>query len=278
MVRRLVLAVLVVGALALLTVSFRSPTSGALHDAQGVGATALRPFQVAAQRVARPFRDVYGYFSGLADAKAENATLRRELRDARALAYANLATAQRAEELQRLMQFEEGTRYPNNYRAVNTTVISYPTSAFAQQVTIAVGTTSGIRVDTPVITGDGLIGRVTNVSPHTALVTLLTDPDSNVPARDVGNGVNGLIRHGQGNTLVLDRVSKEKKVKKGDILVTQGTVDRRYPDIYPYGIPIGRVLSASTSDIASFLIVQVAPLARFDSLDAVAALVSTKQR
>jgi rod shape-determining protein MreC len=278
MVRRLVLAVLVIAALALLTISFRSPTAGALHDAQGVGATALRPFQVAAQRVARPFRDVYGYFSGLAGAKAENKTLRRELRDARAVAYANLATAQRAEELQKLMQFEEGTRFPNDYRAVNTTVLSYPTSAFAQQVTIAAGSSSGIRVDTPVVTGDGLIGRVTNVSPQTALVTLLTDPDSNVPARDVGNGVNGLIRHGQGNMLVLDRVSKDKKVKKGDILVTQGTVDRRYPDVYPYGIPIGRVLSASTSDIASFLIVQVAPLARFDSLDAVAALVSTKKR
>ncbi len=278
MVRRLVLAALVIAALALLTISFRSPTAGALHDAQGVGATALRPFQVAAQRVARPFRDVYGYFSGLAGAKEENKTLRRELRDAQALAYANLATAQRAEELQKLMQFEEGTRYPNDYRAVNTTVISYPTSAFAQQVTIAAGSSSGIRVNTPVVTGDGLIGRVTNVSPHTALVTLLTDPDSNVPARDVGNGVNGLIRHDQGNVLVLDRVSKEKKVRKGDLLVTQGTVDRRYPDVYPYGIPIGRVISASTSDIASFLIVQVAPLARFDSLDAVAALVSTKKR
>jgi rod shape-determining protein MreC len=278
MVRRLVLAVLVVGALALLTVSFRSPTSGVLHDAQGVAATGLRPFQVAAQRVARPFRDAYGYFSGLADAKAENETLRRELRKANALASANLATAQRAGELQKLMHFEEGTRYPNDYRSVNTTVIAYPTSAFAQQVTIAAGSTSGIRVNTPVITGDGLIGRVTNVSPHTALVTLLTDPDSNVPARDVVRGVNGLIRHGQGNTLVLDRVSKEKKIKVGDLVVTQGTVDRRYPDIYPYGIPIGRVITVGTSDIASFLTVQVAPLARFDSLDAVAALVSTKKR
>ena len=55
------------------------------------------------------------------------------------------------------------------------------------------------------------------------------------------------------------------------MVVTQGTVDRRYPDIYPYGIPIGRVITVGTSDIASFLTVQVAPLARFDSLDAVAA-------
>ena len=68
---------------------------------------------------------------------------------------------------------------------------------------------------------------------------LLTDPDSSVPARDVTHGVAGIIRHGQGNTLILDRVSKAAQVKKGDIIVTQGTVDRRYPDLYPYGIQIG---------------------------------------
>ena len=77
LVRRLVLAVLVVGALALLTISFRSPTSGALHDVQGAGATALRPFQVAAERVARPFRDAFGYVHGLTSAKSRNVKLAR---------------------------------------------------------------------------------------------------------------------------------------------------------------------------------------------------------
>jgi rod shape-determining protein MreC len=278
MVRRIVLVVLVVGALALLTVSFRSPTSGALHDVQGYGAAALRPFQVAAERVARPFRDVYGYFSGLAHAKSENERLRRELRDARARANANVADARQAEALKKLLHYEEGATYPRDYRAVNTTVISYPSGPFAQQVTISAGSSSGISVDTPVVTADGLIGRVTNVFPHTASVTLLTDPDNNVPARDASNGVAGLIRHGQGSTLILDRVAKEQVVKKNDVVVTQGTVDRKYPSIYPYGIPIGRVLSVGTSDIATFLTVTVQPFASFDSLDAVAALVSTKKR
>jgi rod shape-determining protein MreC len=278
MVRRLVLAVLVVGALALLTVSFRSPTSGALHDMQGYGAATLRPFQVGAERIARPFRDAYGYFAGLADAKSENAKLRRELRQERAIANANLAGARLADELKRLMAYEEGAIYPKDYRPVNTTVISYPSGPFTQQVTIAAGTNSGVRVNTPVVTADGLIGRVTNASPDTAVVTLLTDPDSNVPARDVTHGVTGLIRHGQGNTLILDYVAKEQVVAKNDLIVTQGTVDRRYPDLYPYGIPIGRVLSVGRSDIASYLTVQVTPLAQFDSLDAVAALVPTKKR
>src|SRR5712671_1931627 len=106
--RRVVLAVLVLGALALLTISFRSPTSGALHSVQGTGAGVLRPFQVAAERVARPFRDAYGYVDGLVGAKSENAKLKRELRALRAQSIANLAGARRAAELEKLLSYEQG--------------------------------------------------------------------------------------------------------------------------------------------------------------------------
>jgi rod shape-determining protein MreC len=275
--RRLVLAVLVLAALALLTVSFRSPTSGALHNVQGTGASILRPFQVAAERVARPFRDAYGYFSGLADAKSENAKLKREVRALRAESTANLAGAQKATELERLLNYEQGPTYPADYRPVNTAVISFPTGPFAQQVAIAAGSGSGIGINTPVVSPDGLVGRVTNVGPSTSVVTLITDPDSAVAARDLTSGVSGLIRRGQGSTLILDRVPKEQVVQKGDVIVTQGTRDRRYPDLYPYGIPIGRVLSVGRFDIASYLTVQVQPFASLDSLDSVAALIATKR-
>jgi rod shape-determining protein MreC len=275
--RRLVLAMLVIAALALLTVSFRSPTSGVLHDVQGTGASALRPFQIAAGRVARPFRDAYGYFDGLARAKSDNAKLKRELRTVRAQLAGNDAGALRAAELQRLLHFEGGPSYPKDFRAVNTSVISFPNGPFGQQVGIAAGSSSGIGLNTTIVSADGLLGRVTNFYKSTAVVTLITDPDSAVAAVDVKTGVRGIIKPGQGNTLILDRVSKEKKVRKGDVIVTQGTRDRRYPDLYPYGIPIGVVLTAGTSDIASFLTVQVQPFAQFDSLDSVAALVATKR-
>jgi len=275
--RRLVLALLVLGALTLLTISFRSPTSGVLHDAQGAGASVLRPFQIAAGRVARPFRDAYGYFDSLAGAKSENEKLKRELRTVRAQANLNLAGSQRAAELERLLHYEQGPTYPKDYRPVNTSVISFPSGPFAQQIAIAAGLNSGIGINTPVVSADGLVGRVTNVSPATAVVTLLTDPDSAVPARDLTTGVSGLISHGPGSTLILDRVPKELRVQKDDVIVTQGTRDRRYPDLYPYGIPIGYVLSVGTSDIASYRTVQVAPYASLGSLDSVAALVATKR-
>ncbi len=58
------------------------------------------------------------------------------------------------------------------------------------------------------MSGDGLVGHVTNVFPHTAIVTLLTDPDSVVAARDLKTSVRGLIQHGPGGTLILDQVPK----------------------------------------------------------------------
>jgi rod shape-determining protein MreC len=281
MVRRIVLFVLIIIALALLTISFRSPTSGALHDMQGYGATALRPFQVAAERVARPFRDVYGYFNGLASAKSENKKLRRELRDSRAKAASNAGASQTLAAVEKLLHFEQGPTYPNNYRPVNTSVISYPGGPFAQQMTIAAGSSLGIHANTPIVTADGLVGRVSNVTPDTSQVTLLTDPDSSIPARDVShkNGtVTGLIQHGPGNTLIFNLVPKAVKLHVGDFIVTEGTVDRRYPDFYPAGILIGTVLSVNASDVASYLTVQVLPSAQLGSLDAVAALIPNKQR
>jgi rod shape-determining protein MreC len=273
-VRRTVLVLLVLLALALLTISFRSPSSGALHDMQGYGASALRPFQVAADRVARPFRDAYNYVSGLASAKSENAKLRAEVREWHAIALLNLGAAKQNETLKRQLRYETGPSYPKSFRPVNASVISFPSGPFDEQLAISAGSHSGIGVYAPVVDpGGNLIGHVASPGPRTARVMLISDPESAFAAVDLTTKVTGLIRHGQGSTLILDRVPKEARVNKGDIVVTEGTRNARYPDIYPYGIPVGQVIQVGTSDIASFLTVQVAPFAQLGSLDSVVVLV-----
>ena len=74
----MVVGILAVLSLALLSVYFRESSDGPLHGAQDVGATAMRPFQVGAERVARPFRDLYGWFDAMLTAKDENEKLREE--------------------------------------------------------------------------------------------------------------------------------------------------------------------------------------------------------
>jgi rod shape-determining protein MreC len=266
-----VVVVLVLVALALLTISFRSPTAGALHDVQGAGSTALRPFQIAATRVAQPFRDAYNYFDGLANARSENARLKSENAALRSAAIIASARAAKYPAVLKLLHFEQGRVFPNGYRAVNAAVSSFPGGPFTHTLTIEAGSSAGIRINSPVMSGVGLVGIVTNVFPDAAIVTSLSQ--SSVTARDLHTSVRGVVHLGPGGTLILDQVSKQRVVRQGDEIVTDGTRNARYPDLYPYGIPIGRVSSVNVTDTATFLQVQVQPFANLDSLDAVAVLV-----
>ena len=85
---------LVALSIVLMTIYFRESASGGLHQIQGAGATVLHPFEVASERVARPFRDLYGWFGGLVHAKSERDKLRREVDALRQQVVANEAAGQ----------------------------------------------------------------------------------------------------------------------------------------------------------------------------------------
>jgi rod shape-determining protein MreC len=269
--------VLVLAALTLLTISFRSPTSGALHDLQGAGSSALRPFQIAASRVAQPFRDAYNYFDGLANAKSENAKLKKELAEARSAEILNLEKVQQFPQIARAAHYAEGPTFPNGYRSVTGRVISASSSPFARSLVITAGSNLGIQTESPVVSGNDLVGLVSNVFPDTAVVTLLSDPQTIVPAVDLETNARGVVHTNGAGGLSLDQVAKQLPVAAGNHIVTLGTIDPRYPDLYPYGIPIGRVTSAHATDTSSFLQVELQPYVDLSSLQAVSVLVATKK-
>jgi rod shape-determining protein MreC len=267
----------VVLSLVLITISFREPTGGPLHGIESAGATVLRPFEVAAERVARPFQDVYAYFSGLVHAKSENERLRREVNQLRQLALQGQTAREENQQLREALKYVDGPRFPEDYHPVNARIIARPME-FDQRVVISAGSDSGIRQDTPVVTRAGLVGRVTDLNGGAAQVTLITDENSAVQAVDVKTNASGLVRHGQGeSSLVLDRVTKDRKVEKGDVIVTAGTRSTQYPSLFPRGIEIGVVTSVGQSDTSLYKQVQIGPFVDFSSLDAVTALITRKR-
>jgi len=278
--RRAVVVGLVVLSLALITISFREASGGRVHGAQNVAASAMRPFEVAADRVARPFRDAYGWFHGLVTARSENQKLKAEVRDLRQ----RYAAAQSAENenvmLQSLLDYQRGPKFPKDYRAVNTSVIARAATDVQQQITVSAGSKQGVRENDPVVTGDGLVGKVTRVASRVARVTLLTDATSAVAAVDLKTNAYGLVQHGAagGAQLVLGRVPKDRIVKQGDFVVTAGTQVGALPDIYPKGILIGRVASVDQNDVDNFKQIQIDPFANFSSLDSLAVLIPKSRK
>jgi rod shape-determining protein MreC len=273
--RRLVVGALVVLSLVLITLYFREPQSGPLHDARSAGATAVKPFQVAAERVVRPFRDGYGWAAGLFAAKGEVDRLRAEVEQLRQEATQYRTAFEENKTLRAHLDFKAPRAFPNDYRSVFAAVIAHPPSPFEQQqVVIAAGEQDGIAENDPVVNEAGLVGRVTNVAAGVAQVTLLTDRSSNVSAIDLNQEASGLIvGRGPDSPLVLDNVEKRYVVERGDLIVTEGTQRGRWPSLYPRGITIGKVTFVGQTSTDLFKRIQVEPAVDFGSLRAVVVLV-----
>lgn len=263
--------------LVLITIYFRESSGGGLHSVQSAGATVLRPFEVGAERVARPFRDAYGYFSDLFSAKSENGRLRSEVDRLRQQATQNVTAAGDNVQLKRLLHFTNTSSYPAGFAFKGATIIARPSPDSEQQVAIDVGKTSGIRKYDPVVTNDGLVGSVTNVFHDTAQLTLLTDDTSAVSAVDARTRAPGIVKTGASGKMSFDQVSKQQQVYETDTLVTAGWHENGLSSIYPPNIPIGRVESVGQNEVDLYKHVQLQPFADFSSLRYVLVLIPTKR-
>jgi rod shape-determining protein MreC len=272
---RLVAVALVLVSLGLITIYFRESSGGALHGAQRIGLSILMPFEVAGERVSRPFRDAWGYGSELVGAKSENAKLREQVAALQKELIQEQTAARENERLRELTRYISGPKFPDDYRAVVTRVVARPPSAYNQVVLVAAGSNDGIAVNDPVVTEDGLVGLVTEVTGNGARVTLLTDQASAVSALVLQSDAAGIVRHGpsDGSALVLDRVGKDELVSEGDLVITAGWRTGNLESLYPRGIPIGMVASVGQQDVDLYKRIQVAPLVDFDSLNEVIVLV-----
>jgi rod shape-determining protein MreC len=274
--RRIVVGVLVALSLALITGYFRESESGPLHDVQGMTASVLHPFQVGAERVARPFQDAYGWLAAFFHAKSENEELKEELRRARLQALQGATALQENAQLRKAVEFRAGRTFPSGYEEIGATVTSYDPNAFQETLVVSAGRDDGVRKDDPVVSSEGyLVGHVSKTSPNTSRVMLLTDGDFSVSAFDVQTETYGLVSHGQGagENLILDLVPKDKLVRRNDLIVTAGRQVGELPSLYPRNIAIGTVEQVGRTDVDIFQSVQVQPLADFSSLSFVLVLV-----
>ena len=269
---------LVLVSLGLITVYFRESSEGPLHAAQRIGVSVLMPFEVAGERVARPFRDGWTWFSDLLDAKEENDELREENKRIRA-SLIELQTAQREGATQtQLAEYIAGPDFPADFEPVVARIIGRPPSPYQQEVTISAGSADGIRENAPVVTEEGLVGRVTDVTDSTALITLITDQSSSVSAVVLETGAAGVVRHGaSSSSLVLDRVEKDELVSESNTVITAGWTTEQFESLFPRGIPIGIVESVGQQDVDLFKRIQIAPLVDFDSLSMVIVLLEKER-
>ncbi len=139
-------------------------------------------------------------------------------------------------------------------------VVRVDVDPFNQRIIIDKGQTQGVSVGQPVIDADGIIGAVMEVYSNSSKVILLTDASHGIPVENVRTGSRGIVvGTGTVGSLELQFVPNTVDLKEQDILVTSG-LDGRFPP----GYPVGTVKSIHHYSGASFIKVQVEPLAHIE--------------
>jgi len=268
--RRAVLALLIVGSFALLTLTYGQGSNGMQRGVSAV----FSPIQSVADRALKPARDLINWFDETFDAKGENERLHRELEQTRKQAVGAQAALAENEQLHKLVKLDESGAIPGGYTPVTGRVINRSPTVWFADVTIDVGSGDGVAVDDPVVSGDGLVGKVTAVTGGTARVTLIADNSSAVSAKIVPSGIQGLMKPVVGNPddLILDFLSSEKRVGKGQSVVTSGWRGLDVSSGYPPNLPIGEVVEASLKEQEAQQQVHIRPFADLRELDLVQVL------
>jgi rod shape-determining protein MreC len=263
---RLLLIILIVTSLLLITLDLRGVKilDGVRSGTQNV----LSPFQKAGSTVVSPFRNFFGDVTNLGQTrseieklKEENAKLRNELLQ-RKSADAEL------EQLKSVLDLAGRA----GYKVLATRVISQGAStSFSQSITIDAGSTSGVRQNMTVVSGEGLVGVVKESYLNSALVMLATDPDFKVGVRIAGTQQIGILSGRGSKRAELQLLDNQQIVKVGDVLLARGSTNNR-----PFvpGIPVG-VISAvdnTAGSIAQTATVMLYP--NFSALGVVSVVLS----
>lgn len=166
----------------------------------------------------------------------------------------------RLEELEARAGFYERTRG----RLAPAEVLELVVSRIPVQAKIKTFGADSLEVWMPVITENGLAGRVRQVLGHDlALVQLLTEEDSRISVEVVRTGVTGLLRH-DGRRFFIDHVPQGDPVRVGDEVVTSGL-----GGTVPKGLVVGRVTRVRSAPSELFQEVEVESAVRFSALDRV---------
>ena len=170
--RRRAIILLLLSSLLLLTIDLRG--SSLLDTARDAYGEASRPFESAAEVVARPIRNAWRGITRYDALEEQN----QQLREARDADRSIVITASGVISEYYALLAKNELSVPGDYERVTAQVIGPAANNVDQIVEINRGSDDGIRVGMPVVNQAGLVGTVTTpLSPHRASVRLLTDPN-----------------------------------------------------------------------------------------------------
>jgi rod shape-determining protein MreC len=249
-----VLALIVVGLIALALGGYLTPLSRLVIAPFVSAQTWLSTRFLALQNIFSSSQDLTRLRQRNLELEAEVSNLQSEIIDLK----------QQIAETRVLSALVEFARvHPENHYLAAATIGRDP-SPFVKYVIINRGSDSGLRTGMPVVTSQGLAGRIAAVTAGAARVELITDPSSSVNVRLEPSGAQAVLLGSLTGELTLDLIPQTASATVGDLVLTSG-LGGNYPD----NILIGQITSVHRRETDLFQQANVQPVVDFSNLEIV---------
>jgi rod shape-determining protein MreC len=210
----------------------------------------MRPLQIAAQGTVNWISGLRDNYDTLAGFRSENERLRKRIQSLEIERQRLLEAEATNNRLKQLLDFRR--QLPG--KIVTASIIANTASSWFHSCVLDKGSADGLRKGMAVVTPLGVVGQVVSVTPRTAKVLLLTDPNSGIDVLVQRTRARGIVSGSLENGTILKYVKRSEDIQEGDRLLTAGT-----DGVFPKGMLAGTVIKVTKQHIGLFQFVEVLP-------------------
>lgn len=243
--------------LVLLSLQIEEPSGTLLFKTWTMAAQA--PFIAVSSWIVHGVRNVWTGYVWLVGARSENEQLRETVNR---LSLLNRSYEQALQENARLRRLLTMTEVVSR-KSVGARVVARTPGFLANVIYIDRGSSDGVRIDSPVVSGDGIIGRVVLVTRNQSQVQLITNPDASVGVMLERTRTPGVLRGSGDYLLDLNYIGNSEQVENGDVVLSSGL-----DGVFPKGLIIGKVVDSQKGK-GVFRIIKVQPVMDFMRIEEV---------
>jgi rod shape-determining protein MreC len=231
---------------------------------------AVLPFERVMHGTSMKVRGVWDGYVDLRHTRETNKDLRADVARLREEQAAFAEDAAQGRRLQALLEFKQ--QYVT--ATVAAQVIGTSGSERSHVLTLDKGSTDGLRSEQPVITPDGLVGKIRDVFPHSAQLLLINDTTSGAGVILASTRIRGILRGTDTGQVEINNLTADSRIKPGETVVTSGG-----DMVFPRGLTVGVIESIAADPVhqpyTAIVIKPAANLARLEEVLVITGMSST---
>jgi rod shape-determining protein MreC len=256
-----------------LSASTYGPTGAAQRrDGRGVllirswSASLVTPAERLFHGTGQNIQNLWSNYADLRHVRDQNKELQQTIDRLRLEQASLLEDARQGQRLQELMKFRENYIYDT----LPAQVIGTSGSTQSQILYLDKGAEDGLSPDMAVITGDGIVGKIRDVYPHTSQVLVINDQTSGAGVVLETTRIRGILRGNAAGQPQVINITADQRIQPGERVLTAGG-----DQVFPRGLPVGVVQKVERDpQRGDFIRVIVKPAANLQHLDEVLVITS----